>query len=217
VLNIIRILCAFVACSTILHASANYKGDWRSEREYRLGLEDERPLGLEVRTGTFSPVLTQELCPEGRACVMGSGGGVGVNLEYHGFRDGWVPFVAYDAWFLDSQGVYEIAILQMLGVGLRYNALPLSRAHPYFEVSGGGLLLSDTLDLVTGGGYVSGQLGVEWELNERVTLFGSAGVRPFVVKGFTSESDGIVRGEGFVWGLAVTAQLGVRLLLFDPD
>lgn len=151
-------------------------------------------LAIEVHTGITLPLHNDALCPANAGCVLESGGGVGVSLERR-YPSGFGPLVAYDAWFVDSDSVFELAVQQLLRGGLRYTMPTEYVFHPIFELSLGVMGLGDTFVVESFG--VLGQAfgGAEIELTESFGVRLGFGLRSFTHSRFTAR-DGVRRGGG---------------------
>jgi hypothetical protein len=99
--------------------------------------------------------------------------------------------VAYDAWFLDSDSVYELAVQQVLRGGLRYTMPTDFIFHPIFEVSLGAMGLGDIFRIQTGGALVQAFSGVETELTESYGVRVGLGMRSFTHSTFRTSRDGV--------------------------
>jgi hypothetical protein len=151
-------------------------------------------LAIEVHTGLTVPLDNEALCPPDAGCVLQSGGGIGVSLERR-FPSGFGPLVAYDAWFVDSDSVYELAVQQILRGGLRYTMPTEFVFHPIFELSLGIMGLGDTFAIATVGVLGQAFAGAEIELTESFGVRMGFGLRAFSQSRFTAR-DGAQRGGG---------------------
>lgn len=175
----------------------------------------EPTLHLEVHGAAVLPLERQNLCPAGFGCILGAGFGAGALVERRA-ADGVGLLVGYAVWLVDTGGVYEVGAVHCLRLGVRWVIDQSSRVHPFLEVMGGGLLVTDPLQALTGGGLVSLGGGVEVELTETVgvsvalELWGLA-VGPFHTR------DGARRAADF--GVNVLGQLrvGLTVVIGDPN
>jgi hypothetical protein len=151
-------------------------------------------LALEVHTVLTLPLDNAGLCPTGSGCVLQTGGGVGVSMERR-WPSGFGVLVGYDAWFLDSDSVYELAVQQVLRSGMRYTTPTDFIFHPVFELSAGVMGLGDIFRIQTGGFLVQGFAGCETELTESFGVRFGIGMRAFSHSPFTTVRDGVRRGE----------------------
>jgi hypothetical protein len=150
-------------------------------------------LAIEVHTGLTLPLGNEALCPKGYGCVLQAGGGVGASIERRR-PSGFGALLAYDAWFLDSDSVYELAVQQQLRVGMRYTAPTEFVFHPIFELSVGAMVLGDIFRASTVGIVFQGFSGVETELTESFGVRLGIGLRGFSHTPFRTERDGVRRG-----------------------
>ncbi|HEY6877587.1 MAG TPA: hypothetical protein VI299_06185 [Polyangiales bacterium] len=149
-------------------------------------------LAIEVHTGLTLPLGNEGLCPKGYGCVLQSGGGVGVSLERR--RPSGLGLVAaYDAWFLDSDSVYELAVQQQLRFGMRFTQPTEFVFHPIFELTCGPMVFGDIFRAATFGVVFQGFSGVEAELTESFGVRLGFGVRGFSHTAFRTERDGVRR------------------------
>lgn len=152
-------------------------------------------LAIEVHTGLTMPLDNDAVCPARAGCVLESGGGIGVSIERR-YPSGFGALMAYDAWFVDSDSVYELAVQQLLRGGVRYTMPTEYVFHPIFEGSLGMMGLGDIFAIATIG-FV-GQLfaGGEIELTQTFGVRLGLGLRTFTHTAFRTERDGVQRGKG---------------------
>lgn len=168
-------------------------------------------LALEVHTGLALPLDIRSLCPEGHGCVVQPGGGFGLSLERR-YPSGFGGLLAYDAWFLDSDSVYELAVQQLFRAGVRYTMPTDYVFHPIFELSLGATGLGDTFRIATAGLVVQGFAGAELELTETFGVRGGFGLRAFSHSPFQTERDDVRRGEDGVFSEAMFIEVGFTLM-----
>lgn len=168
-------------------------------------------LALEVHTGLTLPLDNAALCPEGAGCVLEGGGGVGVSIERR-WPSGFGGLLAYDAWFLDSDSVFELAVQQQLRGGIRYTMPTDYVFHPIFELSIGMMGLGDIFRLSTGGLLMQAFSGVETELTESVGVRMGMGLRAFSHSAFRTARDGVQRGEGGRFSEAFFFEVGLTVM-----
>src|SRR4030095_16562598 len=71
--------------------------------------EAQKPvLAGEVHVDMLFPLLRKAFCPEGAACVLEEGLGLGFSVERR-WPTGLGLILGYDAWFLNSNNVFELA------------------------------------------------------------------------------------------------------------
>ena len=175
--------------------------------------QDELPVRLagEVSLHVAFPFAQGSLCPEGSACILGSGAGIAGLLEWR-FPRGLGVGVGYDAWFLDGNGVNELSTLQTLRATLRYRLLRDRQVHPYLGAALGALLFGDTFRVEAVGGAVDLLLGVEIELSASLAFTAGVLIRLLTTSAFRSNSDGVERAESFGPDGAAALTVGLVLL-----
>jgi hypothetical protein len=164
-----------------------------------------------VHTGLTMPLDNTAVCPQGHGCVLQPGGGFGLSGERR-YPSGFGVLVAYDAWFLDSDSVYELAVQQLLRAGLRYTMPTDYVFHPIFELSLGVAGLGDTFRVATVGVVGQAFAGAELELTETFGVRGGFGMRAFSHSPFQTERDGVHRGDGGVFSEALFIEIGFTLM-----
>jgi hypothetical protein len=168
-------------------------------------------LAIEVHTGLSLPLRNEALCPKGDGCVLQAGGGVGFSLERRQ-PSGFGALVAYDAWFLDSDSVYELAVQQQLRVGVRYTEPTDFVFHPIFELSSGAMVFGDIFRAATVGVVFQGFSGVEAELTESFGIRLGLGMRGFSHTPFRTERDGVRRGAHERFSEAFFIEVGLTYM-----
>ena len=151
------------------------------------------------------------LCPDGAGCVFESGGGVGGLIERR-WPTGLAAGLAYEAWFLDSSGVYELGVLHTLRVSVRHLLLPAARLHPFFGGGIGALLLGDRLRIASVGAAIEGSVGLEVEVTESIALTLRLPIRLFMMSGFVTPRDRVERATSPAINTAAAAILGLVIL-----
>jgi hypothetical protein len=180
----------------------------------------EPVLGGEVHIIAVAPISTQPLCPPPEspgvevACVFEGGGGVGVSLERRWPR-GLSIMLGYEAWFLDSGAVYELAIMQVVRAMVRYLFFDRAAAHPFVGFGLGAMLFGDTLSIAAVGGAIDIAIGVEIEVTETLALVLATPVRIFTTTSFVSPRDGTRRAEDGGFNSAVSLHIGLSVLAWD--
>ena len=166
-------------------------------------------LAIEVHTGLTGPLENEALCPSPAGCVLRSGGGIGVSFERR-FPNGFGPLVAYDAWFVDSDSVYELAVQQVLRAGMRYTMPTEYVFHPIFELSLGIMGLGDTFTVESVGALGQTFAGAEIELTESFGVRMGFGLRAFTQSRFTTR-DGVRRGGG-LFSASAFVEVGLTVM-----
>jgi len=167
-------------------------------------------LAIEVHTGLTMPLDNEALCPDNVGCVLESGGGVGVSFERR-YPSGFGALMAYDAWFVDSDSVYELAVQQLLRGGVRYTMPTEYVFHPIFEGSLGLMGLGDIFRIATIGGVAQAFAGAEIELTDTFGVRLGLGLRAFTHTTFRTKRDGVRRGEG-VFSAAAFLEVGLTVM-----
>lgn len=168
---------------------------------------------LDVHGAAILPVERSAICPPGYGCVMGAGFGAGVTAE-HRAADGVGLLVGYDASLLDAAGIYEVAVVHTLRLGVRWVIDASTRVHPFVEILGGALLVTDPLEARTGGGLLTAAAGAELELTEDVAVSLALELWALSVGSFRTR-DGAQRATDF--GVSVMSQLRVGLVVLFGD
>ncbi len=168
-------------------------------------------LALEVHTGLTLPLDNHALCPQGAGCVLQAGGGIGVSVERRR-PSGFGGFVGYDAWFLDSDSVYELAVQQLLRGGMRYTMPTDYIFHPIFELSLGMSGLGDTFLISSLGAVGQAYAGAETELTETFGVRIGFGVRAFSHSPFRTSRDDVRRGSGGAFSEAAFFEVGLTVM-----
>ena len=183
--------------------------------------DDQEPvLGGEVHIVAVSPISRDPLCPAGSdpmmeaGCVFSGGGGVGLSLERRWPR-GLSIMLGYEAWFLDSNAVYELAVMQEVRAMVRYLFFDRAAMHPFLGFGLGAMLFGDTLSIAAVGGAVDIAIGVEIELTETFALVLATPVRIFTTTSFVTPRDGTRRAEEGGFNSAVCLHIGLSVLGWD--
>lgn len=173
--------------------------------------EQDWVYALEVHGALVLPFERSTVCPSGGDCVLGNGFGVG------GFFVGRSPdgvglIAGYEVWLLDGGGVYEIAALHSIRLGVRWILDLSSRAQPFLQGTIGAALLTDPGQATTAGGLVTLGGGLEVELTETVSLTFGAELAFLSVAPFSTR-DGLARARDFGVNVGLEVHGGVVVLL----
>jgi hypothetical protein len=168
-------------------------------------------LAGEVHLEAVVPVATAPLCPADAACILGAGAGVGGVVERR-WWSGVSLGLAYDAWFLNGNGVYEVTVVQSLGALLRQQFLLENMAHPFVGVGVGGVLLGENFGASAAGLALEGHFGVEIEMSPALAVTITTVWRLFVTTSFRTPADGVRRVADQGPNLAATLRLGLVIL-----
>jgi hypothetical protein len=171
-------------------------------------------LGGEVHVIAVSPLAREPLCPPDAACVFSGGGGIGVSLERR-WPEGLSIMLGYEAWFLDSNTVYELAVLQGVRAMLRYLLFQRSAVHPFGAVGIGALIFGDTLTIAAIGGALDVGVGLEVELTETFSLVVMIPARFFITSSFVTPRDKTHRAEEGGVNSALSLHIGLAVLGWD--
>lgn len=171
----------------------------------------EPRLALEVHTGFSMALNNAALCPGGSGCVFRNGGGIGATVERR-WSSGFGAFGGYDAWFLDSDSVYELGTQQVLRGGVRYTMPTDIVFHPVFELGFGLMGYGDTFRVATVGLLAQAFAGAEIELSETFGLRAGFGLRAFTHTEFRTERDSVLRGEDGLFTESVFFEMGLTVM-----
>lgn len=168
-------------------------------------------LALEVHAAISGMLNNDSLCPSGPGCVMRGGGGIGATVERR-WPNGLGAFAGYDAWFLDSDSVYELGVQQALRGGARYTLPNDIVLHPLFELSLGVMGYGDTFRVATVGVLIQPFAGAELELSDWVGLRAGVGLRAFSHSEFRTERDAVLRGNNGLFSESVYLEFGLTVM-----
>lgn len=177
----------------------------------------EPELLVDVHLGAVLPLARTDICPGDALCVMGGGAVVGVEVERR-WPFGLGVLVGYDAWFVESGGVFELGVVQIVRAGVKYVFGDDWVIHPAIQIGAGALVFGDTFLPSTVGGAVDLGISAELELTESVAFtFGAQGWF-FTTSPFTTSRDRTARSENlglnaslqFNVGLSILAESGIR-------
>lgn len=196
----------------ILLAVCGWSGPVSAQQNSLITRPDSLPpsFGGEVHLDLAFPLATRRLCPAEGECVVGIGGGIGGNAEWR-FPSGLAVGAGYDLWFLDGNGVYELAVMQVIQLVGRWVFLQEWATHPFVGAGVGLVILGDTFRAATAGASIDLKTGLEIEITPTLAFTGTAMLRLFSVAGFVSQSDGVSRASSFGVNAAVSLSVGLRL------
>jgi hypothetical protein len=173
--------------------------------------EQDAVYALEVHGAAIVPLERSTLCPSGADCVFGGGFGVG-GLLLRRSPDGIGLLVGYEVWLLDGGGVYEIAALHALRLGLRWTLDVRSRVQPFLQATAAALLLTDPGQATSGGGGITVGGGMEIEMTADVS-FALAAELAFLSVGAFQTRDGVLRARDFGVNVALEMTAGLVIVL----
>ena len=126
--------------------------------------------------------------------------------------DGIGLLVGYEVWLLDGGGVYEIAALHALRLGLRWTLDVRSRVQPFLQATAAALLLTDPGQATSGGGGITVGGGMEIEMTADVS-FALAAELAFLSVGAFQTRDGVLRARDFGVNVALEMTAGLVIVL----
>jgi len=210
-LRIAASLSAFLLWGMVSAASAQPEPEDVRDGDLELPRRpDELPaaLSIEVHLAAVASVASSALCPRGADCIFGSGGGVGGSLERR-WPSGLALGLAYDAWFVESGGVWELGVLHVLSARIRWALLQSRSVHPFAWLGVGALVFGDTLRIATVGAAGDVAVGLEVEVTETIALSFALPFRVFTTAPFVTVRDRVPRADqaGVNVGFAIQAGL----------
>ena len=171
--------------------------------------DDREPeLLVGVRVGGVIPLERADICPGDSLCVLGGGGSFGVEIERR-WPMGLGISVAYDAWFVEAGGVFELGVAQMVRAAVRYVLAYDQIIHPEIHIGAGALVFGDTFLVSTVGGALEVGVGAEIELTESVALTGGLKGWFFTTSPFTTGRDRTLRSPGVGLNAALQVDVGI--------
>jgi hypothetical protein len=171
----------------------------------------EPELIAQIHLGTIIPLERTDICPGDSLCVLGAGGTTGVEIERR-WAFGLGILVAYDLWFVDSGGVFELGVVQSVRAGLQYVFLDDLMVHPAIHVSAGALVFGDTLLVSTVGGAFEAGASAEIELTDVVAITFAGQAWLFTTSPFTTNRDRTSRSEGLGINVALQLHIGLSIV-----
>lgn len=175
--------------------------------------EQDAIYALEIHGGAIFGLEESTVCPAGADCVFGGGFGIG-GLLIRRAPDGIGLVVGYEVWLLDGGGVYEVAALHSLRLGVRWTIDVSSRVQPLLQATAGAMLLTDPAQATTAGGLVTAGGGLEVELTANVSVSLLAELAFLSVAPFRTR-DGVVRAADFGVNVDLMTTAGLVIVLGD--
>ncbi len=166
---------------------------------------------LDIRGAAVIPVYVGGLCPSGYECVMNAGVGIGVAVE-HRWTNRVGLLLAYDAWVVDSDSIFEIGLMHSFRVGVRYVIDASLDVHPFIEACAAFLAFGDTAQVSALGGAITAGGGAEIEISDSIAVAVDAELWTLATGSFETR-DGLRRSDGFGANLAVQISVGLQVLL----
>lgn len=158
--------------------------------------------------GFSLPLENGALCPSAAECVYSNGGGVGGHVERR-WPSGPAVGLAYELGFVNSNGVFELGLIQELRGQAKYYFLPRSLVHPFVGGGVGAVIFGDTFRVATAGVSVTAIVGLELELTELLSAFVTLPVRAIRFAPFTAGRDGVRRAADGDFSVTAALQLGL--------
>lgn len=171
----------------------------------------EPELLVGVHLGGLFPIERADICPGDSLCVLGGGGSFGVEIERR-WPMGIGIVVAYDAWFVEAGGVFELGVVQTVRAAVRYAFLYDEIIHPEIHIGAGALVFGDTFLVSTVGGALEAGVGAELELTESVSLTGGLEGWFFTTTPFTTGRDRTLRSPGIGLNAALQVNVGIQVV-----
>lgn len=171
----------------------------------------EPELIAQIHLGTVIPLERTDICPGDSLCVLGAGATTGVEIERR-WPFGLGILVAYDLWFVDSGGVFELGVVQIVRAALQYVFLDDLMVHPAIHLGAGALVFGDTGLVSTVGGAIEGGASAEIELTDIVAITFAAQAWLFTTSPFTTGRDRTPRSEGLGINVALQLNIGLSIL-----
>jgi hypothetical protein len=166
---------------------------------------------LEVHGAVVLPLEASTVCPAGGDCVIGGGFGAG-GIFVRRTPDGIGLLVGYEVWLLDGNGVYEVAALHSLRLGVRWILDDSSRVQPLLQATAGAILLTDPGQATSAGGMLTVGGGMEIELTTDVSVSLAAELAFLALAPFRTR-DGVDRAANFGVNVALETTVGLIVLL----
>jgi hypothetical protein len=171
----------------------------------------EPELIAQVHLGAVLPLERNDICPGDALCVLGGGAVVGVEVERR-WPFGLGVLVGYDAWFVESGGVFELGVVQVVRAGVKYVFGDDWLLHPAVQIGAGALIFGDTGQVSTVGGALDLGVSAELELTESVALTFGAQTWLFTTTPFTTSRDRTARSEGLGVNASIQLNVGLSIL-----
>lgn len=172
--------------------------------------EHEPVLLVDVYLGLVTPLERSDICPGGASCVLGGGAVVGGEIERR-WAFGLGIFLGYEAWFVESGGVFELGTAQLIRAGLRFSFLESQVVHPAIHVGAGAMVFGDALFVSTVGGALDLGATTEIELTDSVAATVGAKTWLFTTGPFTTR-DEVERSQGAGINVALMLSVGLSIL-----
>lgn len=161
--------------------------------------------------GGVWPIERTDICPGDSLCVLGAGASFSIEIERR-WPIGLGVSVSYGDWFVDSGGVFELGVVQIVRAAIRYVFAQEWMVHPIIHVGAGALVFGDTWLVSTVGGALDAGVRVEVELTDAVALTAGTALFFFTTSPFTTGRDRTRRSAGLGINLALEVSLGLTIL-----
>ena len=169
-----------------------------------------------VRLAGMFPLEKTDICPGDSLCVLGAGAAAGIEIERR-WPFGLGVLVGYDAWFVDSGGVFELGVVQAVRAALRYVFAYEHQWHPSVHIGAGALVFGDSGLVSTIGGALEAGAGLELELTESVSLDAGLSGWLFTTSPFITGRDRTRRSEGLGLNFALQVHVGLVIVASSGD
>lgn len=152
---------------------------------------------------------------ENKACILGSGGGLGLRMGYR-WRGPFYLGASFQLSRLNSSNLLRLAILQRLTVDGRYYLDRGNRLTPYVLAGAGAAIYGNEFSATTGGIAISLGIGLEYQISERTVVTLLPTYQPVLFRRFTDTLDGGMLADGPL-GFGMAHWLAVQVVIEARD
>jgi opacity protein-like surface antigen len=152
---------------------------------------------------------------ENEACILGSGGGLGLRVGYRS-RGPLYLGMTFQLSRLNSSNLLRLAILQRLTVDGRYYLDRGNRLTPYVLAGIGGAIYGNEFSATTGGIALSLGIGLEYQISERTVVTLLPAYQPVLFRRFTDALGGGTLADGPL-GFGMAHWLAVQVVIEARD
>ncbi len=169
-----------------------------------------------VSLHTLTLLEPGDVCPgpPEAACIIGSGGGLGLRVGYRS-RGPIYAGASFQLSRLNSSNLLRLATLQRLTVDGRYYVDRGNRLTPYLLAGAGGAIYGNEFSAKTGGIALSLGLGIEYQISERAVVTLQPTYQPVIFRRFT-DALGRTLGDGPL-GFGLSHWLAVQVVIEARD
>lgn len=171
--------------------------------------------GVSLHTLTLLDSGSVCLDDENEACILGSGGGLGLRMGYRS-RGPLYLGASFQLSRLNSSNLLRLAILQRLTADGRYYFDRGNRLTPYVLAGVGGAIYGNEFSATTGGIAISLGVGLEYQISERTVVTLLPSYEPVLFRRFTDTLDGAILADGPL-GFGMAHWLAVQLVIEVRD